>query len=197
MVVNPLVELMSQYKFAFAWENTNCEDYATEKLSHVFQAGGLPIVDGPDDYSAFVPNNHSVIRVSDFAGPKALADYLRRLENDQALYGSYFTYKPPTSHYGQAFLAFGPDWDIAGKLCRKVAQIRIEEARIEPESRRWAAGGWCILICRASWGGGTANTTTTAPCRSRGYARPCSLISQGTLRALRCVGKQPIEKNRS
>ncbi len=48
-------------------------------------AGGLPIVNGPDDYSVFVPNNHSVIRVSDFAGPKALADYLRRLENVQAL----------------------------------------------------------------------------------------------------------------
>ena len=133
MVVNQLVELMSEYKFSFAWENTNCEDYATEKLSHVFQAGGLPIVDGPDDYSAFVPNNHSVIHVSDFAGPKALADYLRRLENDQALYESYFTYKPPTSHYSRAFLAFDLDWDVAGKLCRKVAQIRIEEAHGQAE----------------------------------------------------------------
>ena len=124
-----LVELMSQYKFAFAWENGNCKDYVTEKLSHVFEAGGLPIVDGPDDYSVFVPNNHSVIRVSDFAGPKALADYLRRLESDQALYESYFTYKPPTSYYDPAFLAADLDQDVAGKLCRKIAQLRAEEAQ--------------------------------------------------------------------
>jgi hypothetical protein len=76
------------------------------------KTGELPLVDGPDDYSVFVPNNHTVIRVSDFAGLKALADYLL-LENDQALYGSYFNYKPPTSHYDPAFLAADLDWDIA------------------------------------------------------------------------------------
>jgi hypothetical protein len=101
-----MLELVSQYKFTFAWENANCKDYVTEKLERAFDAGALPIVDGPDDYSPFVPNNHSVLRVADFAGPKALADHLRRLEKDDQLYLSYFDYKPPRSNYDPAFLAF-------------------------------------------------------------------------------------------
>lgn len=33
----------------------------------------VPIVDGPDDYSMYMPSNKSIIRADDFENPKALA----------------------------------------------------------------------------------------------------------------------------
>lgn len=119
-----MVSIYRRYKFAIAWENANCKDYVTEKLERAFQAGVLPIVDGPDDYSPFVPNNHSVIRVADFSGPRALAEHLKKVASDDKLYLEYFEYKPPKSHYDPAFLAFdigGGDTDEECEICRGVS----------------------------------------------------------------------------
>ena len=44
------------------------------------------------DYAAVAPP-HSYIHVDDFAHPRDLADYLRRLDADDALYNSYFRWK--------------------------------------------------------------------------------------------------------
>ena len=54
----------------------------------------LPIVMGarPEDYEAVAPY-HSYIHVDDFATPKELAKYLRKLDDDDDLYNSYFRWK--------------------------------------------------------------------------------------------------------
>ena len=43
----------------------------------------------PDDYLLSAPH-HSFIHVEDFAGPKELAEYLHKLDNDDDLYNEYF-----------------------------------------------------------------------------------------------------------
>lgn len=54
----------------------------------------LPIVDGPPEgYHGFQPNNHSVITLDAYPDPRDLATLLRRLDADEALYRTYFTYK--------------------------------------------------------------------------------------------------------
>ncbi|XP_050302319.1 glycoprotein 3-alpha-L-fucosyltransferase A-like [Anthonomus grandis grandis] len=87
--------LESDYKFYFAFENSNCRDYITEKL-FVNGLGHdvLPIVMGarPEDYQKSTPEG-SYIHVDEFAGPEELAEYLHRLDNDNALYNSYFKWK--------------------------------------------------------------------------------------------------------
>jgi hypothetical protein len=40
------IELYSKYKFVIAIENSNCEDYVTEKLVHAVASGSIPIVAG-------------------------------------------------------------------------------------------------------------------------------------------------------
>jgi len=40
------IELFSKYKFVIAIENSNCEDYVTEKLVHAVASGSIPIVAG-------------------------------------------------------------------------------------------------------------------------------------------------------
>ncbi len=120
--------LVKQYKFAFAWENANCDGYVTEKLARVFEAGVLPIVDGPEDYSPFIPSNRSVIRVDSFSSPKALANYLKMLANDDDLYRQHFDYKPSSlqslsiRHNNPTFLAYDTETEYGEcQLCRKVA----------------------------------------------------------------------------
>lgn len=54
----------------------------------------LPIVDGPPEgYHGFAPDNHSLIRIDDFPDPRDLASFLRKLDNDDDAYKSYFRYK--------------------------------------------------------------------------------------------------------
>ena len=40
------IELFTKYKFVIAIENSNCEDYVTEKLVHAVASGSIPIVAG-------------------------------------------------------------------------------------------------------------------------------------------------------
>ncbi len=46
----------------------------------------------PEDYARSSPE-HSFIHVDDFAGPKELADYLHKLDQDDDLYNQYFKWK--------------------------------------------------------------------------------------------------------
>ncbi|KAL7329657.1 hypothetical protein PS15p_204719 [Mucor circinelloides] len=87
------VDLISQYHFYLSFENSNCKDYVTEKLSNAYVAATIPIVDGPSDYGPFIPNTHSVIRVDQFEHPKELAAYLQKVLADTNLYDSYFEYR--------------------------------------------------------------------------------------------------------
>ncbi|KAF9973440.1 Alpha-(1,3)-fucosyltransferase 11 [Actinomortierella ambigua] len=88
-------EVVAPYKFYLAIENSNCDDYVTEKLERPFALGVVPIVDGPKDYSPFIPTSNSVIKEDDFASPSHLAKYLRQLDNDDAAYMRHLSFKFP------------------------------------------------------------------------------------------------------
>ncbi|XP_050680289.1 glycoprotein 3-alpha-L-fucosyltransferase A-like [Leptidea sinapis] len=92
---NCLEMLDKDYKFYLAFENSNCRDYVTEKFFvNGLQHDALPIVMGarPSEYAAVAPHN-SYIHVEEFANPEELAAYLNRLDEDDALYNSYFKWK--------------------------------------------------------------------------------------------------------
>lgn len=59
-----------------------------------FRNDVLPIVMGahPDDYARLAPPK-SYIHVDDFESPKALAEYLQKVDKDDDLYNSYFRWK--------------------------------------------------------------------------------------------------------
>ncbi|KAM3961197.1 glycoprotein 3-alpha-L-fucosyltransferase A [Aphomia sociella] len=92
---NCLEMLDREYKFYLAFENSNCRDYITEKFFvNGLQHNVLPIVMGAQasEYAAAAPHN-SYIHVEEFAGPEELASYLRRLDENDTLYNSYFKWK--------------------------------------------------------------------------------------------------------
>ncbi|KAG0315816.1 hypothetical protein BGZ99_007244, partial [Dissophora globulifera] len=115
------VELVSRYKFYLAIENSNCEDYVTEKLDRAYAAGVIPIVDGPADYSRFDATGNALIKIDDFSSPRSLGKYIQKLDQDDALYMERLRYKvpkdplhtPSTKDLSRAFLR---SWTHSGNL---------------------------------------------------------------------------------
>eukprot|EP00026_Physarum_polycephalum_P006161 Phypoly_transcript_06202.p1 GENE.Phypoly_transcript_06202~~Phypoly_transcript_06202.p1 ORF type:complete len:603 (+),score=94.83 Phypoly_transcript_06202:168-1811(+) len=89
-------DMIKNYKFLLSFENSNCNDYVTEKVYDGMYAGVVPVYMGAPNVEDIIPFNHSIIKVSDFRSPKALAKYLLKLDKDEELYNSYLWYKKYT-----------------------------------------------------------------------------------------------------
>ena len=89
------IELYSKYKFVLAIENSNCEDYITEKLVHAVASGSIPIVagkDGKPDYTRYMPKD-SYINIYDYKTVDELVEKLKKIENDKNEYEKYISFK--------------------------------------------------------------------------------------------------------
>lgn len=133
--------LARNHLFYLALENSNCEDYVTEKLWKTFRAGLVPIVDGPDDYEPFLPANKSVIRADQFPSIAALAAYLDYLSHNRTAYLEYMPWRGTPSNGTGAF-QFRPSFlqllqsDATGGgdyLCN--LKTRVDQLRAAPSSR--------------------------------------------------------------
>jgi len=87
------LDVLKNYKFHLAFENSNTQDYVTEKLFHAFRAGTLPVYMGAPNVDDFCPSNHSIIKVTDFKSPAHLAEYLLFLDKHEEEYNKYFAWK--------------------------------------------------------------------------------------------------------
>ncbi|KAF9304947.1 hypothetical protein BGZ74_000095 [Mortierella antarctica] len=88
------LELTSSYKFYLAFENSNCDFYVTEKLKRTYEAGTIPIVDGPNDYSLFAATHNALIQADQYS-PKQLAALVKALDKDEDKYADRLRYKYP------------------------------------------------------------------------------------------------------
>ncbi len=87
--------IYSEYKFVLAIENSNCEDYITEKLIEAYSSTSIPIIasrNGKPDYARFAPK-YSYINVYDYKTIKELADYLNYLSNNITAYNEYLWFR--------------------------------------------------------------------------------------------------------
>lgn len=87
------LELIADYKFNLAFENSIAEDYVTEKFYDPLVAGSVPVYLGAPNVDEFAPGEHCYINTADFSGPKELADYLLELQHDKAAYAAYLGWK--------------------------------------------------------------------------------------------------------
>jgi hypothetical protein len=89
------IELYSKYKFVIAIENSNCEDYITEKLVHSVASGSIMIVAGKNDkpnYAKYLPKN-SYINIYDFESVSELVKHLNYLMSNKKAYEKYLWFK--------------------------------------------------------------------------------------------------------
>jgi hypothetical protein len=85
---------MAEYKFVFALERVNCQDYITSHVADALTVGAVPIVDGqPLDYSRFSPTENAFLQISEFLAPELLAQEVDRLDRNDTLYLERLIYR--------------------------------------------------------------------------------------------------------
>lgn len=65
----------------------------TEKLADTFANSAVPIVDGPQSYKGYVPNERSIVRMDAYPDPRELATYIDYLDNNDEAYLEYLSYR--------------------------------------------------------------------------------------------------------
>ncbi|XP_062539992.1 alpha-(1,3)-fucosyltransferase C [Armigeres subalbatus] len=127
--------LSTDYRFYFAFENSLCRDYITEKMYGVMADSWIvPVVFGGADYSRFAPP-FSYIDVQQFGSVTDLVDYLVYLAQNPKEYVKYFWWK---EHY--RITGSQPFCD----LCRKLHDIGTrEKVQIYKDIKAWWFDGAC------------------------------------------------------
>ena len=106
-------------KFYFAFENTNCSDYVTEKFMNAIEVGAIPIVNGWwDTYRELLPGSY--IHVNEFANTSQLAEYLESLLKDEKKMKKY--------HEWRKFYRYGRTGvKAACELCHKLEKLKLAQ----------------------------------------------------------------------
>ena len=81
------MDVIRQYRFLIAFENSDCYDYVTEKVFDGLNAGAIPIYMGAPNIRDYVPD-HSVIFAADFQSPASLVRYIKLVDSNPDLYNS-------------------------------------------------------------------------------------------------------------
>ncbi|KAK4874448.1 hypothetical protein RN001_013808 [Aquatica leii] len=93
----------SAYKFYLAFENSNCEEYITEKVWwYGYHKNSIPVIMGSTklNMQQILPPK-SYIAVNDFASPEDLAKYLLHLNNSLSELESFFEWKRDFSIFNE------------------------------------------------------------------------------------------------
>ncbi|PRP84383.1 hypothetical protein PROFUN_08248 [Planoprotostelium fungivorum] len=118
--------IMRKYKFHFAAENTFQESYVTEKFWLTLEVGVVPIVFGAPNAHLFCPNEYPcAIFAKDYKTPRHLADYMKKVYNDEKLYKSYLEWrKHPPSRQFLSIMRAGHQQSTLCSLCQQVAVLQ-------------------------------------------------------------------------
>jgi len=86
------LQVMSEYHFCVAFENSRHLDYVTEKVFQAYAAGCVPLYDGAPNVASLLPYMSYIDR-KHFKDAHAMAVYLRQLVDSPHLYAQYFRWK--------------------------------------------------------------------------------------------------------
>lgn len=142
--------ITKQYKFYLAFENNLCEDYVTEKFFVRMRSDIIPVVRGGAKYAFFGPPG-SYIDVTDFEGPKELADFLHALDRDDQRYEAmlrqkrHFSVEIETYTYTLGSQRYSHSHYLAKPLCQlcKMAAERERHQRQYDDVYEWFVPSKC------------------------------------------------------
>ena len=90
--------IASQYMFFFAFENSLCREYITEKFFLTLNYNIIPVVFGLGDYGKYVPAS-AFINVLDFKTAEQLAGHLLYVSEHPSEYNKYFAWRKHISYH--------------------------------------------------------------------------------------------------
>ncbi|KAM9978086.1 hypothetical protein ACTFIY_011852 [Dictyostelium cf. discoideum] len=121
------MEISSSYKFVMSFENSETDDYVTEKLFGVFTIGSVPIYHGAPNGKKFFPSPNAGIFVNDFKSPEDLAAHLKFLDENDDEYEKCLQWKKtgPTKDWMVVMDQLKANGDC--RTCIKVADLQRKE----------------------------------------------------------------------
>ncbi|CAN0878942.1 Glycoprotein 3-alpha-L-fucosyltransferase A [Linum grandiflorum] len=87
------VEALKRYKFSLAFENSNEEDYVTEKFFQSLVAGTIPVVVGAPNIQDFAPGPGSVLHIKTLKDVETVAKTMRNLSENLTAYNQSLRWK--------------------------------------------------------------------------------------------------------
>jgi alpha-1,3-fucosyltransferase 10 len=123
----------ARHKFTLAFENSISDDYVSNKLFEVWEAGSVPVYLGARNVAQFAPSRRSYIDVSDFEGPVELARHLNHLAGHPDDYEEYLEWK--RSGPDEAFLELFASVD-ANVFCRIAERVHADRAAADSNAQR-------------------------------------------------------------
>ncbi|WAR30156.1 FUTC-like protein [Mya arenaria] len=82
-------ELLKDFKFYIALENSICRDYISEKFWNALDRRQIPVIAAPKYNLELLPE-HSYLNLFDFENVKDLAEKMEEIGNNETLYNSFF-----------------------------------------------------------------------------------------------------------
>nr|CAD2194554.1 unnamed protein product [Meloidogyne enterolobii] len=130
-------KLIDSHHFYFAFENSVCVNYVTEKFWKLKKLI-VPVVLSRKIFKGLNIPDDSFIAADDFKSPKELVTFLEKLAADKNRYKSYFNW---TKKYKKTEFSN----DISNPLCNlcKMAHIHKKELKIKNIYDFWNGGGKC------------------------------------------------------
>ncbi|XP_004248751.1 putative fucosyltransferase-like protein [Solanum lycopersicum] len=87
------VETLKRFKFSFAFENSNEEDYVTEKFFQSLVAGSIPVVIGAPNIQEFAPSNNSLLHIKELKDAESVANTMKYLAANPSAYNELLRWK--------------------------------------------------------------------------------------------------------
>ncbi|XP_042407119.1 glycoprotein 3-alpha-L-fucosyltransferase A-like [Zingiber officinale] len=87
------VEALKHYKFSLAFENSNEEDYVTEKFFQSLVAGAIPVVVGAPNIQEFAPSPSSVLHIKELDDVESVAKTMKFLATNLNAYNKSVSWK--------------------------------------------------------------------------------------------------------
>ncbi|KAG5062990.1 hypothetical protein AAZX31_02G125600 [Glycine max] len=87
------VEALKHYKFSLAFENSNEEDYVTEKFFQSLVAGTIPVVVGAPNIQDFAPSPGSILHIKEIEDVESVAKSMRYLAENPEAYNQSLRWK--------------------------------------------------------------------------------------------------------
>ncbi|XP_068641502.1 glycoprotein 3-alpha-L-fucosyltransferase A-like [Aristolochia californica] len=135
------VKTLKRYKFSLAFENSNEEDYVTEKFFQSLVAGTIPVVVGAPNIQEFAPSPHSILHIRELSDVGPVAKKMKYLAGNPELFNNSLRWK-----YEGPSDSFKALVDMAAvhsscRLCIYVAtKIRERDERIQSRPCRCTRG---------------------------------------------------------
>lgn len=139
---NPISKFLEKnYKFYFAFENSLCADYVSEKTFKVMDAFIIPVVFSGADMARFVPPK-SYIDANAFETAEDLAKHLKFLSNNPKEYVKYFWWKKHYQVNTKEQFTFPPSHMC--KICQKVNEVKLSlRHQFYSNIKDWNSKGIC------------------------------------------------------